>query len=155
MVLQLHKTEKGNSILKSLILAAGRGSRMEEHTEEIPKCLLLLRGISLLDYQIAALKEGGASDIGIITGYKRELLSDRVPQEFHNPRWAETNMVYSLRCARAWLESESCIVSYGDIFYHSSAISSLRKSDADIAITYYVNWRALWEERFEDPPKRC
>jgi len=71
--------------------------------------------------------------------------------EFHNPRWADTNMVSSLACARDWLLAEPCIVSYSDIFYDTSAPSALMASPATIAITYDLNWLALWQKRFSDP----
>src|SRR5213076_1357092 len=53
--------------------------------------------------------------------------------------------------ARDWLESGTCIVSYSDIFYASSAIASLLACAHPLAITYDPNWRALWERRFADP----
>jgi choline kinase len=137
--------------LKAIILAAGRGSRMKTLTEERPKCLVELRGKSLLDWQLLALRQAGIDEIAIVTGYKAEALSHRAPVVFHNPRWAETNMVSSLACAAAWLRSAPCVVSYSDIFYDSGAVSALISATALLAVTYDVNWRALWEKRFGDP----
>jgi len=137
--------------LKAIILAAGRGSRMKNLTDECPKCLVELRCKPLLDWQLKALREAGITEIAIVTGYKRELLSGRGLKEFHNPRWAETNMVSSLACAAEWLETEPCVVSYSDIFYDSSAVTALMHCPAMLAVTYDANWRALWEKRFGDP----
>ena len=137
--------------MKAVILAAGRGSRMKALTDERPKCLVELRGKTLLDWQLEALREAGTSDIAIVTGYKRELLSNRGLLEFHNPRWAETNMVSSLSCAEDWLQAEPCIVSYSDIFYEASAVESLIMSTASLAVTYDLHWLKLWEKRFGDP----
>ena len=89
--------------MKAIILAAGRGSRMKNMTDDRPKCMVELRGKPLLEWQLTALHEAGISEIAIVTGYKRELLANRAPMEFHNPRWAETNMVSSLACAQEWL----------------------------------------------------
>ena len=137
--------------MKAIILAAGRGSRMKNLTEERPKCLVELHGRPLLEWQLAALRGAGIEQIAIVTGYKRELLSNRGLVEFHNPRWAETNMVASLACAQEWLRSEPCIVSYSDIFYEASAPHLLMETIAELAVTYDPNWRVLWESRFEDP----
>jgi len=137
--------------MKAIILAAGRGSRMKDMTNDRPKCLVELRGKPLLEWQQAALRAAGIDEIGIVTGYRREMLADRGMHEFHNPRWADTNMVSSLACARDWLLAEPCIVSYSDIFYDTSAPSALMASPATIAITYDLNWLALWQKRFSDP----
>ena len=137
--------------MKAIILAAGRGSRMKDLTDERPKCLIELRGKPLLDWQLLALREAGISEIAIVTGYKHELLANRGLKEFHNPRWDETNMVSSLACAEEWLDVESCIVSYSDIFYSASAVTALIESRFGLAVTYDENWRALWEKRFGDP----
>lgn len=137
--------------MKAIILAAGRGSRMKELTEERPKCLVELHGKTLLDRQLGALRDAGISDIAIVTGYKRELLTNRGLIEFHNARWAETNMVSSLACAQPWLKEGPCIVSYSDIFYDASAVRSLMTSTAPLAVTYDPNWLELWTQRFGDP----
>jgi L-glutamine-phosphate cytidylyltransferase len=137
--------------MKAIILAAGRGTRMKALTEEKPKCLVELDGQSLLDKQLNALRQAGIEDIAIVTGYRRELLIPFNLVEFHNPRWAETNMVTSLACAEPWLQLEPCIVSYSDIFYDAQAITSLINCNAPLAVTYDPNWLALWSKRFADP----
>ena len=40
---------------------------------------------------------------------------------------------------------------YGDIFFECSALLSLKKVTANIAITYDKNWKKLWLKRFEKP----
>lgn len=137
--------------MKAIILAAGRGSRMKDLTEERPKCLVEFRGKALLDWQLEALREAGINEIAIVTGYRRELLANRGLTEFHNLRWAETQMVSSLACAQKWLGTEPCIVSYSDIFYDSAAVKSLIASPAPLAVTYDPKWLALWTQRFGDP----
>jgi choline kinase len=137
--------------MKAIILAAGRGSRMKDLTEERPKCLVELRGKTLLEWQLEALRAAGIAEIAIVTGYKRELLANRGLAEFHNARWAETNMVSSLACAQDWLQAEPCIVSYSDIFYSSMAVQSLMTCTASLGVTYDPNWLELWTQRFGDP----
>jgi len=137
--------------VKAIILAAGRGSRMKSLTDERPKCMVELRGKTLLAWQLEALRGAGISEIAVVTGYKRELLASQELVEFHNPRWAQTNMVSSLACAEAWLQQEPCIVSYSDIFYSPVAVQSLMSCKASLAVTYDPNWLELWTERFGDP----
>lgn len=137
--------------MRAIILAAGRGSRMQSLTDDRPKCLVEFRGKTLLDWQLAALRGAGLEEIGIVTGYRREMLANHHLTEFHNPRWYETNMVSSLACANDWLKSDTCIVSYSDIFYESEAVRHLLDCKALLAVTYDANWRQLWERRFENP----
>ena len=137
--------------MKAIILAAGRGSRMEDLTEERPKCLVELSGKSLLELQLLALREAGIHEIAVVTGYKSELLRDYQLTEFHNPRWQQTNMVSSLEFAKEWLEAGPCIVSYSDIFYETAAVNLLIGSSAPLAITYDPCWLELWKKRFGDP----
>ncbi len=137
--------------MKAIILAAGRGSRMKHLTDERPKCLVKLRGKPLIEWQLEALSAAGISDIAIVTGYKKELLSCYKLTEFHNARWSDTNMVVSLECADKWLRMEPSIISYSDIFYESSAVTSLINCSAPLAITYDPNWLSIWKNRFEDP----
>lgn len=137
--------------MRAILLAAGRGSRMKGLTEDRPKCLVELDGRPLLERQLEALRASGISEIAIITGYRRDMLTDRADVEFHNPHWASTNMVSTLAEASDWLENEPCIVSYTDIFYEASAAESLIACKAQLALTYDPNWRRLWDARFGDP----
>jgi choline kinase len=112
---------------------------------------MLLHGRPLLEWQIMALRKEGIEEIAIVTGYKREQLDVYGLVEFHNKHWAETNMVSSLACADRWLQLESCIVSYSDLYYEHTAISSLINNRNSLAITYDPDWLTLWNQRFGDP----
>jgi len=137
--------------MKAIILAAGRGSRMKGLTEKHPKCMLTVAGKSLLQRQMDSLQKAGIKDISIVRGYRASDLSPFGSFHFENKRWQETNMVISLACASAWLEQDSCIVSYSDIIYHPEPIEALIASEGDIVIAYDVNWLELWNARFDDP----
>lgn len=137
--------------MKAIILAAGRGSRMLNRTEDRPKCLVEFHGKSLLTWQRQALNGAGINDIGLITGYRAEMLVDRSTIQFHTPRWNQTNMVRSLMFAAPWLERYPCIISYSDIIYQPLATKALMESPAAIGVLYDINWRAQWQARFENP----
>jgi MurNAc alpha-1-phosphate uridylyltransferase len=51
--------------MKAMILAAGRGERMRPLSDSVPKCLLEVRGKSLIGWLIEALARAGVSDIVI------------------------------------------------------------------------------------------
>lgn len=137
--------------MKAIILAAGRGSRMGDLTSNAPKCLTMLAGKPLIEWQLEALRGAGVAQIGVVRGYMADKIACQGISTFENPRWAETNMVMSLACARSWLDDSDCIVSYSDIVYPEATVRKLAAASGDLAITYDVNWRALWSERFADP----
>ncbi len=137
--------------MKAIILAAGRGSRMGNKTETLPKCLTKLWGKTLLEWQLKAIREAGINEIAIVTGYHSEQIKEVGTKYFHNAEWEVTNMFVSLTKAQEWLENDECIVSYSDVFYDKDAILSLIKVDTDIAITSYTDFLPLWEKRFKNP----
>jgi L-glutamine-phosphate cytidylyltransferase len=137
--------------MRALILAAGRGSRMGPLTGDRPKCLVELAGRPLIERQIAALRRGGADPIGVVRGYRAEMIDFPGLVSFANSRWAETNMVMSLAAAAPWLSSSPVIVSYADIFYRSHLVRELADAIGDLVITYDRTWHSLWKRRFTDP----
>jgi choline kinase len=137
--------------MHAVILAAGRGSRMSALTEDRPKCLVELAHKPLIRRQISALRAGGVSSIGIVRGYLGTTINIEDATYFENPRWAETNMVMSLVAATAWLQSDTVVISYADIFYGRDVVQALADSSGDLVVAYDRNWRSLWSRRFTDP----
>ncbi len=138
--------------MKAIILAAGRGSRMKEKTDEKPKCMVEFKNRPLIDWQCDSLTQAGINEIGVVAGYKKEkIVSKNIKKLFENSEWQNTNMVYSLFCADEWLVKNECVISYSDIFYTTKIVTSLLESDADISITYDKNFVELWSKRFSDP----
>lgn len=137
--------------MKAIILAAGRGSRMKTLTEHRPKCFVKVRGRTLLERQVAALRGAGIGEVGVVRGYRGDAFDGLGFSLFDNKHWQDTNMVSSLRCADEWLGQFDCIVSYSDIFYGVDSIKQLASSTAPLAIAYDPEWRWLWSRRFADP----
>jgi choline kinase len=138
-------------MMRAIILAAGRGNRMGHLGDDRPKCLIELGGKPLIERQITALRRGGVDEIGVVRGYRAEMIDFPGLFYFTNPRWAETNMVMSLAAAAAWLHSGPVIVSYGDIFYRSELVRGLVGASGHLIISYDRAWRALWTRRFTNP----
>lgn len=137
--------------MKSITLAAGRGSRLGGLTASTPKTLMQLAGKPLLQWQLEALKAAGVIHSSIVTGYCAEALQLFADAHIYNPEWHNTNIFGSLLCATAILASDTHIVSYGDIVYRADSVAKLMAADAPIAITYDELWLELWQQRFADP----
>lgn len=137
--------------MRAILLAAGRGSRMEKFTVDRPKCLLEVGGRALIDWQLEALRQAGMEEIGIVRGYLGNKLKREFVTFFDNPRWQQTNMLASLLCAEEWLKTADTLVSYTDIIYSADTVRRLVEARGDIAISYDKKWLPLWKARFQDP----
>ena len=136
--------------MKAIILAAGEGRRLRPYTKNKPKCMVEINGVSLLDRQISIIKSLGIEEIIIIGGYKADNLKSKGSKLIINPRYHETNMVWSLFCGEKELQGD-LIISYGDIVYSRDILSKLLKCDAEIATTIDMNWEQYWRQRNENP----
>lgn len=137
--------------MKAILLAAGRGSRLGSLTDEKPKALVELNGVPLARRAVDTLRAGGIAQVGIVGGYRSEMLAGFADRMFINPDWNNTGIFQSLSCAAEWLESEPCLVSYGDIFYSSRLVADMIKSVQDIDLAYDPNAVTLWKHRFDNP----
>lgn len=136
--------------MKTIILAAGRGSRLQHFSLDRPKCLIEINGKALLDYQLGVLHSQDINNIILIKGYLASSLERYRVKSYINTRYAETNMVWTLFCARKELEGD-IIVSYGDIVYSREALQALIASPYDISVIVDLAWEEYWKERYDNP----
>lgn len=134
----------------AVILAAGQGSRLRPLTNDIPKCLVPVRGKPLLEHILDSLRAGGVDRIAIVTGYRAETIRKYGLIERHNPDYDRTNMVTSLFRA-ADLMTDDLLVVYGDILFKPEYIRALAKETASVALAVNTRWRQLWDLRMENP----
>lgn len=64
------------NITKAVLLAAGRGTRMRELTQELPKPMLQVRGEPVLQHIIKGLRDAGLTDFLVIVGWRAEVVRD-------------------------------------------------------------------------------
>ena len=122
--------------MKTVILAAGAGSRLKPLTDHLPKCLLKAGGKSILEMTIENLLETGNSEIIIVTGYLentiREFIRNRFPQLkvtfIVNRSYTSTNNIYSLWLAKDEVMGDDMLMMDSDIIFDKSIISRLQAS---------------------------
>ena len=79
---------------EAVILAAGRGSRLAEETGELPKAILPIGPLSLIDdtptnflrRQVDLLYAAGVERIVVVVGYLRDLIEEEISRWPHKPR---------------------------------------------------------------------
>ena len=62
--------------MKAVILAAGKGTRMKELTDEIPKPMLRVQGTPILEHIVRGLKSAGVREVFIVTGFCAEVIEN-------------------------------------------------------------------------------
>lgn len=62
----------------AMVLAAGRGERLRPLTDEVPKALIEVRGVSLLERHLNAMAEAGVTTVVINLGWLGEQIVERV-----------------------------------------------------------------------------
>ncbi len=116
--------------MRAVILAAGKGSRLNGTAGESPKCLVQLGGVSLIERQIHVLRNAGIDDIAIVVGCQSERVRRVCGHELtyiENTRYAQTNSLYSLWMARPLLY-EDFVVLNCDVLFHPVLLSDLLES---------------------------
>ena len=140
--------------VRPVLIAAGRGSRLDPHTREVPKTLVPVLGRPMMEWILEALRAAGFAkqDVVCICGYRHEVLRARYP-EFtfvHNTQWEHNNVLLSLMHARAHL-SGGFVASYADIVYRRDTITQLQTSTADCSIVCDTAWRERYQGRTHHP----
>jgi phosphoenolpyruvate phosphomutase len=130
---------------KAVILAATRGSKLEELTVDRPKCMVDVRGKPLLHRLVGSFNDAGVRELTVVTGYKADAVNFPGINTAENTDFETTGEVASLACSMDALKGE-CVVSYGDIMFRSHVLNQLLECEADIGVVVDANWK---QERAE------
>ena len=122
--------------MKALILNSGLGSRMGVLTSEHPKCMTEVSPReTILSRQLRMISEAGIGEAVITTGYYDSVLvhyckSLDLPIRLtfvKNPDYAETNYIYSIYCAREFLDDDILLM-HGDLVFENEAFDRVLAS---------------------------
>ncbi|MEM7144339.1 MAG: sugar phosphate nucleotidyltransferase [Verrucomicrobiota bacterium] len=130
-------------VKKAVILAAGRGTRMRELTDELPKPMIPVRGRPILEHIVSGLGANGVEEILIVVGYREDVVRGHfgdgsafgvgvsyVTQDVQDG----TGRVVLL--AKDFAGADPFILSYGDILVPEESYASLtRLGDAAAILT--------------------
>jgi len=129
-----------------IIIAAGQGSRMGLLTKNIPKCLLEVRGKSLLNHSIENMKSLNCSKINVVVGYKKEKISSLGINKIENKLFLENNVLHSLFQAKDFM-NETTYITYSDIWVNRNNYLKLQKCEGDITIVIDEDWKKNYQNR--------
>ena len=123
--------------MKALILNSGLGHRMGYLTSERPKCMTEISATeTILSRQLKQLCDCGIKEVVMTTGYFDSVLIDycnslELPLSFtfvNNPLYASTNYIYSIYCAREYLDDD-IILMHGDLVFENSVLDKVLAFD--------------------------
>ena len=147
-------TEIENSMNKSktkcLIVAAGLGSRLKDHTEHSPKCMLDFGGKTLLERQLSSYKKNGIVDVSLIRGYKKNKINYKDIKYFDNNDYKDNNILNSIFYGEEVLNGD-IIISYSDILFEPFVVKRAMQSDHDISVVVDIDWRDYYVDRKDHP----
>jgi L-glutamine-phosphate cytidylyltransferase len=127
--------------LRAIILAAGKGSRLEPVSCESVKCLVELGGMTLIQRQFRYLRACGITQIAVVVGFQADRIRRICGPEVEyveNPIFAETNSLYSLWLARH-LFANGFVVMNSDVFFHPQLLRDLLTAEYEDAML--ISWR--------------
>jgi len=148
-VIESDKT-KGQRNIKAIIIAAGMSSRLAELTDDKPKCMLEIKGKTILQRQIETFNQCGITEIIVIRGYKKEVINYTGVKYIYNQNYRRNNILESLMYAENDMDGEF-IATYSDILFKTSVVRALLESKADISVVTDIVWKAHYKKRFQHP----
>ena len=122
--------------MRAIILAAGKGKRLDTISGAYPKCLLEVGGVSLIERQVALLRAAGLDEITVVVGFGAEYVREHCGPEIsyvENELHAETNSLYSLWLTRELL-ADGFVVLNADVLFHEQMLIDLLSSEHEDAL---------------------
>ena len=133
-------------VTTALLLAAGTGSRLYPLTEEAPKCLTIVNGMSIIERLISNLKQNGFKRLVVVTGHLKKHIMDFLGNQIggikieyvFSPLYKTTNNIYSLWMARKII-NEPFLLFESDLVFDGSLLDAMRYPDR-IAVAKMQSW---------------
>ena len=126
--------------MKAIILAGGRGKRLRPITDYVPKPLIPIKNIPIIEWQIKYLKKFGVSEVIICSGYKTEMI-----ENYLNNKKLGVKITFSIekkplgtggaiKKAGKKIKEKSFIVMNGDIISNIDIKKLLKKENSIASI---------------------
>lgn len=127
--------------MKAIILAGGKGKRLRPITDYVPKPLVPLKNIPIIEWQIKYLKNFGIKEIIVCTGYKTEMIQDFLSMKNNfgikitiSIEKIPLGTAGAIKLAGKLIKDKSFLVMNGDTITNIDLKKLLKKSNAVAAI---------------------
>lgn len=134
--------------MQAIIMAAGKGSRLGKITQDKPKSFVEVRGIKLLEYNIALLHEYGITDIVIVTGYMSQKIEELCKNIkgvtcVFNPFYDQVNVLGSFYIGMPYI-NDDIVYMHADTLCAPSIFERMLNKSDDIVLP--VDYKVCDEE---------
>ncbi len=142
-----------NQVQRAIIMAAGKGTRMQPLTFTTPKPLVRINGKPMIEGIIDGLHSNGINEIYVVIGYLKEQFA-YLPQKYQgltlieNPYYDTCNNISSLYCARSYIEN--AIILDGDQIINNTNILSREFELSGYNSVYVEHETDEWLQQEED-----
>jgi len=127
-----HGTQDKKQVTTALLLAAGTGSRLYPLTQNAPKCLTIVNGMSILERMLTNLNQHGFKRLVVVTGHLENHIKDFLGNQvgdikieyIFSPLYKTTNNIYSLWMARKAMR-EPFLLLESDLVFDKSLLDDM------------------------------
>lgn len=133
--------------MKGIILAAGKGKRLQPLTDYKPKAMLPICNKPLIEYQIAVLREHGIDDIAVVVGYLKEEI-DLTDVKFYEDKLLKGTAT-ALYAAKDFID-DAFILIYGDLLFKMRNFGEILENQNSIAVAFVRDVSRYGEVLFDE-----
>ncbi len=122
-------------------MAAGRGKRLNELTEDLPKVMMPVNGTNIIEIILKQLSQIGVNDVLIIVNYKKEKIIDYLGNEKFGMKLNYVEQKERLGTANAvsyaepFITDEHFFVIAGDSIFPTEILGKISSHDCDGVLT--------------------
>lgn len=106
--------------MKGLVLAGGRGKRLNEVSDLQNKCMIKIKGIPVIEYNLNHITETNIDEIIIVVGYKAEEIINYYGNSFKGKKikyviqWEQKGLVNAIEYSQEIMKDEDFFLILGD-----------------------------------------
>ena len=142
-------------INKVVIAAAGKGTRMLQHSQDKPKHLIEVNGFPFLYYLLDRLKEAGFTEMIVVIGYQPEVMQQalaKIKADFpltiinqFDKLDGKYGTASPIECVRDLVKGENFVAVYGDSLW---SVKDLKKMRIDDNFNYLAGLKSEHPEKY-------
>ena len=130
---------RGVSDARAVVIAAGSGKSLLPLTQDRPKCMLDIKGRTVLERQLETLRACGLHEIAVVRGYRKETVVAPGARLYDNDAYEETGELASLFAAEPELQGRFVFL-YSDVLFERAVLEKVLRAPGDIVIAVDRAW---------------